>query len=387
MRIPDSIFRQSHAARYGGGAFELIVGYDEPGCPRAYHLRYEEHRPEEPDVPRARGTAVHAALALMESEAMPMDEALSRSWPAALGPETYMETLEMLIDWLSRPDDGTHTVANELELTAPLYTDEDFGPIMIGGRIDRLAIVMDQPRLLIFDDYKTDAPPPLKADMAKWIQGYFYAEITRFNAHRWIGSGFSPQIVGRYVALRWYDLEKEYFVPELEMFKAWAESVARRLLRDENPVPILNPGCGRCDYRMDCPAWLELPGQGRTLLERIRNTELESQMALRPEANEVRLNLLHFTQGIDDLARHRLPVGGSLTSGDVEVARVTSEQEQVGDLKAVHEMMGEEFYHRVSMSKKALEQYGRDVPEKRGLIRSHLIKRVTGDSLKWGKKK
>lgn len=386
MRIPGSILRQSHIAKYGGGVFDLIVGYDEPGCPRAYHLRYIEERPEEPSIPRMRGTAIHEALALMEGEAMPMDQALSVSWPAALGPQTYMETLEILIHWLSRPDDGTHTVASEIELLAPLYVDEDFGLIQVGGRIDRLAIIMDDPRLLIFDDYKSDAAPPSKSDIEKWLQGYFYAYLAWYNAHRWVGDGMTPRLRGRYVALRWYDVERDYPETELEMFRAWAESVARRLLRDNDPQPILNPGCGRCDYRMDCPAWLELPGKGRALLERIRNTELEAQMGLRPEANEIRLKLENFTHAIDDLARDRIPIGGSVTSGKVEVSRGNREQAQIESLKAVHELMGDEFYRRASMSKKALEKYGRDVPEHRGKVLGLLVKRVVGDTLTWKKK-
>lgn len=387
MEIPGNIFRQSHAAKYGGGAFELIVGYDEPGCPRAYHLKYHEGRPEEPDVPRLRGTAVHLALALMEEEQLSVDDALSRAWPPQLGPATYMECVALIMEWISRPDDGTHTVATELELTAPLYVDEDFGPIQVGGRIDRLAMVMDDPRKLIVDDYKTDSAPPSKADIERWIQGYFYAFLVWHNAARWIGQGRKPKIACRYVALRWHDQGRDYFESELEMFRAWAESVARRILRDEDPQPILNPGCGRCDYRHDCPAWLELPGMGVSLLERIRNTKLEKQMELRPSAREIRLRLEHFIDGIDGLARSRLSVGESVTQGKVKVERVVREQEQVLDLRAVHEMMGDEFYERASLSKAALEQYGRDVPEHRGKIRDLLIKRVVGDSLSWGEAK
>lgn len=387
MRLPDNIFRQSHAARYGGGAFELIVGYDEPGCPRAYFLRYEDGtRPEEPEVPRMRGTAVHEALALMEAEQISPDEALARVWPAQLGPTTYMESIGIILDYLERPDDGTHTVASELELTAPLYDDEDFGPIMLGGRIDRLAMVMDDPRLLIFVDYKTDAAPPAKADVERWIQGYWYAELVRANAHRWIGSA-TPKIKGVYAALRWYDLPRDYTWEELGMFRAWAESVARRILRDEDPVPILNPGCGRCDYRHDCPAWLDLPGDGISLLERIRNTRLEDQMALRPAANETKNKLEKFTHDIDALARSRLKVGDSLDVGELSVARVPREQDQITDLRLVHELMGDEFYQRASMSKSTLEEYGKEVPEARGKIRQLLKKRVVGDALKWGKKK
>jgi hypothetical protein len=152
-------------------------------------------------------------------------------------------------------------------------------------------------------------------------------------------------------------------------------------------MPILNPGCGFCDYRMDCPAWLELPGMGKALLERIRNTELEAQMALRPEANDVRLRLEHFTGAIDELARSRLTIGSSITAGEVSVERKPREQDQVEDLRAVHDLLGDEFYKRATISKKALEQYGRDVPEARGKVRELLVKRVVGDALSWSEKK
>lgn len=387
MQIPDGVLRQSHVARYGGGAFELIVGYDEPGCPRAFYLTYEKPRPDVGAVPLSRGSAIHGALELMESEMISPDEALSRVWPPELGPARYMESVKMILEWLTKPDDGTHTIASEIELTAPLYTDDDFGPVLIGGRIDRLAVTMDDPRTLFVDDYKSDAAPPSNAELEQWFQGYFYAELARHNAYRWIGEAYLPRIVGRYVALRHYTLERLYPKEEGEMFLAWAQSIARRILRDEDPQPVLNPGCHRCNFRMDCPAWLKLPEEGVTFLEKINTTTLEKQMAARPEANKIKNRLGHFVKGIDDLARDRLDIGDAVTSHGVKVSRDTRSQDRIRSIREAHELMGDEFYDRITLSKKAIEEYGRDFPEHAGKAKELLESRVVGDSLKWEQQK
>jgi len=72
-----------------------------------------------------------------------------------------------------------HTVAVEQGLSAPLYEDEEFGPIEYFGIIDNVSVDNDVeivPRLWAVD-YKTDRSPPTKVQVRKWHQRHGYARL------------------------------------------------------------------------------------------------------------------------------------------------------------------------------------------------------------------
>lgn len=301
--------RQSHAAAYGAGSLELIPGADQPGCPSLYYHRYESALLDDSDLsmPLTYGRTLHKALELMEELGLSPDEALQRCWPVQLSPDRYEEALLDLEAFLSRSADNVHTIATELDLEAVLYEDEDFGTVRISGRVDRLGVDPDEPRLLIFDDYKTNRKPFSRRDLEEWIQGRWYAALIWLLREKFLGTDDEGvRIVARLDALKHNRLEKMYSYDELQVFLAWAETVARQILRDEDAEPKLNPACGRCPIRANCTAWNALPGIGLTIGERMTMATLEERVEHRMEAAKIKLSLDKQIKDVDRIARERI---------------------------------------------------------------------------------
>src|SRR4051794_1231366 len=178
MQIPlhDGVptLSASQIRTYGAGSFRLD-GYENPkGCPRQYRKKYVERvRPfEQTSMPLSYGTAIHQALQVMENEAVGPHEALERVWPADLDMTSWAEAVKDLDAYLERggPMNLYATIANEIELSAVLYVDEEFGPVAYRGFIDWLGIDTEDPGLLHVVDYKTNRFPPSNDAVAGDVQ-------------------------------------------------------------------------------------------------------------------------------------------------------------------------------------------------------------------------
>jgi hypothetical protein len=341
---------------------ELIPGLDEPGCPWLYQKKYV-HRKKMPEFAWQLdyGSAIHGALQVMEEEMIDPLEALKRVWPAELGPERFDEAMRDLRAWLENPDD-LHTIATEQDLTAVLYEDEDFGVVKIGGRIDRIAIDGVNPSVIYFDDYKTDRRPPSYKALNRWIQGYFYASILKANAHRYMPDQ-NAEVVGRYEAVKWYRLQKVFTDDDLEVFLAWAESIARRILRDKKPEPVLNPGCGWCPIRVDCAAWQALPGEGTGLLERMAKLPLEKRVAEWDEVKSIARRLDQISKETEAAVKDKVAAEGAA----VEMAGIrwslANAERRWADPRQLHQIMGDAFYDTVRVTLGDVDTFKEDHPE------------------------
>lgn len=378
------VLRQSHAAAYGGGALELIPGYDEPGCPRLYEAKYVKRSiPAELAPHLEYGTAIHNALRVMEDETLTPDEALREIWPPGLGPERFDEAMRDLRRVIERGGALIHTIATEEELTAHLYEDEDFGAVSIGGRLDRIGIDGVNEARLYFDDYKTDRRPPSYANLDRWIQGRWYAALLRANAHRYLPEHVwdRVEIIGRYEAVKWYTLERQFTDDEIEIFLAWAESIARRILRDKAAQPVLNPGCGWCPIRHDCPAWNSLPGEGSALLERITPEPLEDRVALSEEAQEIYRKLKVFLDDVEAALREKVQLEGEVVAAGKRWWLEPGEL-RWADPRRLHSIMGEDFYGAVRVTLGSVDDWVEEHPEKEPEVKRAIDSVPAKDRLK-----
>lgn len=368
VRIPEQVFRQSHAAAYGGGSLELVAGYDEPGCPLFYEAKYVKGSIPGGDTSwqREYGIAVHEAIAKFEEGATTPEDALKAVWPPGLGVDRFSEAVTDLTRLVERLGTATHTVAAEEDLTCPLYTDPDYGPVRLGGRIDRVAIDGVNPHIIYFDDYKTDRRPPSYKNLERWFQGFWYGALVRANAGRWIADDQVDrvEVVGRYEAVKWYGLNRAFSNDDLDLFMAWAESLARRILRDKKAKPVLNPGCAWCPIRHDCPEWKKLPGIGVGLLERLAKTTLETRVPVMEEAADVRKKLEAQEEDITEALRERILRSGSFEV-DGQSWTLADAVRRYADPQAVHRIMGDEFYDAVSVTLGKVDDWIEEHPDRK----------------------
>lgn len=354
MRIPGSILRQSHIATYGGGAYQLIPGVEQAGCPKAYELKYVQPQPEgPPGVLALYGTVVHRALYLMEDQGMPVDEALREAWVPGLDAVWFAEAQNDLRRVIETGGILTqvHTIAVEQELVAPLYEDEDYGPIQFGGRLDVVAVdnEIDEVLRLYIVDYKTNRTPPSKREVRHWMQGRSYDWLLYQNVNKYLPDADPDQveIVVVFDAVKHYALKVKWTAGEREEWQAWAETIARKILRDTEARPHLSPYCNWCEYKAQCPAWQKLPEQGVTLSEKLDGVPLEVQVEKLEKVRQTRLMLEKEEARIRSRIEERVMVEGPIVLGGLQWYREQATSKEV-DARQLHAVMGDDFYEVVS---------------------------------------
>lgn len=264
-------FSISQYRRYG--VLDMTLDNDETvrGCPRAYALTYGPVPiPEMPIAAAELGSVLHRALHAMEVNAWGPEEALGNVWTPALGFTDFKTALAILLDYLDRGGPLTQyaVVATELDITAQLYEDPDHGPVDFRGIIDNLSIDPTDPEIVRIIDHKSAARPVAADSLRGDVQLLGYVWLVR----QWWRQqyGVAPErIIAHLDLLRYRDIEIEYTDAELDLWYQWACAMARTILTDNAPAPILNDGCGSCAVRWDCPAWRALPGTAASVFGRL----------------------------------------------------------------------------------------------------------------------
>jgi len=350
---------------YGAGGFTLDEQELPQGCPRQYKAKYVERRvPPESSYELDHGRYVHKALNLMEEQGLTPDEALVAALPHGISPEGFAEARKDIEDYLARgasPTDRYGTLGTELELDALLYVDEEFGPIRIRAILDWIGTDLDAPNILHCVDYKTSRRPPSIQD----IRGDVQLKTQHFVAAAWAESiGMpGPRIVMHLDHIKFREVEIAYTAADIAAWRAWAEAVARAILRDEEAAPVLNPHCGRCPVRGDCPAYADLPETAQAMLTGLEEVRGDDAALLqwRDAANSVRLLLMKAVKSIDDGFKARAMAEGVVPIGLAEFVRETDWDTQV-DLPSLHRVMGAAFYDVITTSRTKVEARTADWP-------------------------
>lgn len=248
--------------RYGAVDLMGTDAEDIRGCPRAYAKTYGNGEiPEMISRPAELGTTLHAALHHMETNICGPEEALAAVWPGTLNMADFADAQEILLGYLDRggPLNRYATLATELDLSFELYTDRDFGPVYFRGIIDNVSIdPIEENAVARVIDHKSAARPVERASLRGDVQLLGYDWLVRHWWRRKYGAA-PDRVVCHLDLLRYHDMAIEYSDAERELWYSWACAMARTMLRDTHPMPILNEGCRWCPVRHGCPAWQALP--------------------------------------------------------------------------------------------------------------------------------
>lgn len=366
MRIPDGptgfpTVSATQLRTYGAGGFRLDSQEEAKGCPRQYRAKYVERRVQEDErsYPLVYGSFFHDVLFTMEQEDIGPDEALERCFPADAEPEMWAEARADLTAYLERgasPVDRYGTIAVESELDALLYVDEEFGEVHYRGFIDWLGLDVDDPSTIHVVDYKTNRSPPSVEDVRGDVQLKSYAWLVLNNRQRFGVTTGPLRVVVHLDAVKWREIEVRYTDQEIADWHDWAVAVCRKILRDEDATPVLNPGCGYCPVSGDCPKFQALPataaGMAAGLAEMV---DPEARLRWRDAANGVRLLLEKSVEKIDDEFKVQARLQGEVVVGETVFA-LEPDWKTVIDLRSLHRAMGDAFYDVVTTSKKKIEE-------------------------------
>lgn len=377
----------SRLRAYGAAGFLLDEHESQRGCPRQYRKKYvEEVVPRESTDQQAYGSAIHGALYLMEEEMLAPEVALQRVWPASLGPEWWAEAVADLNKYLERggPMNKYGTIAVEVDLYAPLYEDETFGPVWFGGAVDWLGIDVENPQTLHAVDYKTNRQPPSRADVAKDIQLKAYDYLIRANWAQWMAST-RPDIVFHLDAIKWYDIELRHTEDDIEEWHAWAEAIARTILRDEVGAPVVSEGCGWCPVKGTCPAYQALPGDGLVLAEARSGLSLAQRWEWHEKAKVTIKALKDGVDEIDALVAQKVAVEGTVEIPGRRWSTVPKFENDV-DVDELRRRIGDrEFLTLVSVTQSAIKDWVKRQPDPdqwSGLLDAVIVTTANGTKIK-----
>lgn len=318
----------------------------------------------QPNNPAEFGGAVHAALFHMEEHACGPEEALQYVWSEHLDVEAFAEATELLNKYLTRGGPMTRysTLAVEIELTAMLYEDEDFGPVYFAGVIDWLGLDINESQIVHHVDYKSNRQPLNADEVRRDLQMRGYDWLVHQCWQR-LGLPGRPHTIAHMDGLRWNDVEVRYTDLDRAQWAEWAAAIARKILRDTKAPEVLGPGCRWCPRRFDCAAYRTLPGVGESIAARSIGTSLDDLWAWRQEAADVRKTLDDGIADVDRIFADRVRDEGPITIDDT-IWQEEPVDRDVLDMQALHRVLGDTlFYEIAGASKKAVEQLAKAHPD------------------------
>jgi len=360
------VFSTSQFRTYGATDTVRLGWEADRGCPSLYKARYVDkvRKAERSSMPLEYGSLIHDVLHKMERWNIGPEEALAKSWSTELPIAQFKEAVNDLSSYMERggPMALYGTLDVELSLEAKLYDDGKFGPIWFMGIIDWLGVDSQSDRILHVVDYKTNRVPPKVADLAGDVQLKAYAWLVRENYRKWMKQ--KPSIVVHLDAIKFHDIEMRYTDDELDEWQAWAEAVARTILRDEKGKPQLNDGCGWCPIRNDCAVIKNLPLVGQQVAIREFGQSPEEMWKWRNDAAGVRKVLDGRMKEIDKaLEEAVVQNGGALEFAD-QIWTVEQSFGNTVDSRGLYERLGDRAFELLKTSKTAVETWRkRNLPD------------------------
>lgn len=356
----DRIVFSTSQFRTYGATDTVRLGWEvDRGCPALYKARYVDKvkKAERSSMPLEYGSMIHDVLWKMEKYDIGPEDALAKSWRPELPEEQFVEALRDLERYMERggPMQMYGTLDVELSLEAKLYDDGKYGPVYFMGIIDWLGVDTESDRILHVVDYKTNRVPPKVEDLAGDVQLKAYAWLVRENYRKWMKQ--KPLIVVHLDAIKFRDIEMRYTDDELDEWQAWAEAVARTILRDDQGKPQLNDGCGWCPIRNDCKVILDLPQVGQTVAEKDFGQSAEQMWKWRKEAEGVRKVLDGRIKEIDRTLEEAVAENGGYLEFADQVWRIDRVFGNTVDVRGLYERIGDRAFEVLKTSKSALERW------------------------------
>jgi hypothetical protein len=366
------VFSATRFRTYGAASMGLIQSENPRGCPAAYKEKYIDNGGRETgrrSFALEYGSMIHRTLEVMERDMIAPEDALARAWSPGLPTEAFAEAVSDLNAYLERGGPMTRfgTIDTEIDLTAMLYEDEDFGPVYYRAILDWIGVDLESPTVLHVIDYKTNRASPKREDLEGDMQLKGQTWLVREHWKKWMPND-RPMVVTHLDAIKYRDVETMYTSHEIDEWQAWASAVARAILRDTTWNESLNEGCSWCFRRTRCGVIAALPGRADQILaEREGDGKtLDEQWAW---VQQAQMAVKTLKAGIDDtvsrLEEAVLQYGGEVRFGDQQWKLDTARRNDV-DLPRLHEIMGNRFYDVVKTSKAAIEREARRVDPSTG---------------------
>jgi hypothetical protein len=358
MKLPDNAVGPTDIAQYRD-------------CPRRFafgmrrHTEAGEH-PEAQSTSTAYGSAVHEAIAYAEAQQASDEEAVQRAFDLYakwLEPEDLERLRADLNTYRERDYIGVRTVAVEEELRMPLF-EHNGETIYLRTRIDRLYQRLDNPGVFVHIDYKSSRWPKSAADIHSDTQLWITNAIVHYVYPE------CETLAQVYDQLNFGQLPTRKNDEQRALICDWATHQIKAILDDEELAPKKNAWCAWCPIMNDCPivkdytayALAEIAAlapehkQGRKTVVDLDPDMYETYVESLDEVGRARKVLERYEEAVRDVLRD-MPSSRRERMG-YELGGRTKTNFPPEALRAAHEVLGDEFYDVVSLTKSALERRG-----------------------------
>lgn len=309
------------------------------------------------------GSAIHHAIHLAEADLLSDDEAVQAAfdeYSPYLDPED-MERLEHDLEVYRRRDyKGVRTVANETEVRVPLFV-VGGETIYFRAKLDRVYERVDRPGAFIHIDYKSSKWKKTEAEVHKDPQMWAY----NMAIFEWWPECQSLTQV--YDQLMYGAIPTRKSAAQRRQIKVWLKRQVRAILNNEDPQPKFNQWCPYCPLLPDCPEPKRTAEFAAARIAALAPPEEgSSKLVLDPDLMEV------YVQQLPDLstAKKAIEKFEDAVRGAIkdmpEAVRAyhgyklssrRSDSWTPEALRRAHEIMGDEFYALVKLTKGRIKDY------------------------------
>lgn len=371
-------------------------------CPRRMSFSMKRHtdsgEPPEAAIEHAYGSCIHDVFEAIEdrglTDALAVEAAFDK-WAWALEPDDLKQLKKDVQTYREREFIGVRTLANEQEFRVPLLEHEG-ETIYFRFKLDRLYQRIDNAAVFIHIDFKS----------SKWrkSEGEVH-EDTQMWAYNWGIHQFFPEcetLVQHYDQLRFGDITTRKSPEQREQIAEWLRQQVRAILADDSEseddgllVPRFNQWCPYCPIIGSCSVVDQLSDFAKSeiaVLTPSKEDAAKVGVDAAPFENYVaKLDDVEGAQKVLEEFKDRVR--------SVIKKLPTSERERMGfklsprnsdiftpeAMRQMHELLGEDFYLLVSVTKKRLDDLLADdvrLPAVKGLARreetSQQLRRVNG---------
>lgn len=337
--------------------------------------------PEAESISTAYGSAFHDVVSYAEKHHAFDDEAVQHGfdkWARWLEPDDIARLQADLATYHDRDYLGVRTVANEDEFRVPLMEWEG-ETIFFRFRLDRLYQSLVDESVFVGVDYKTSRWPKTEEDVHNDVQQWAY----NFGIHE-----VFPEVetlVQIYDQLRFGAVPTRKSPAQREQIREWLVRQVTAILRDDKRgpdgllLPTKNEWCGHCAIMESCPIVRDYTDfalarvtalaperkEGRKTVIDLDPDRVQEYVDLHGEVKAALKVLERFDGSISAMVRDMPQERREALGYKTRQRRVDHFPPEA--LRVAHEVLGDQFYEAIGMSKAAIER----LPDER--IRTFLL--------------
>jgi hypothetical protein len=337
-----------------------ILGYRD--CPSRFAFGMRRHTPagEHPEAQThstAYGSAIHEAIAWAEDVQATDEEAIQRAFDKYarwLDPVLLERLRKDMRTYRERDYTGVRTIAVEREVRMPLF-EHDGETIYFRAKIDRLYQRLDNPGVFIHVDYKSSGHARSEADIHGDLQMWAYnALIHEFWPE-------CEQLVQIYDQLSFGAIPTRKTPEQRQQIRDWLVKQITAILHDDELAPTYNRWCRWCALMPSCPVPPSLTESGKATIDAMAppgedtSATLEPYVAKLDEVADARKLLAAWEDTVKGVLKD-MPDGRRAELGYQTRPRMTTSWPPES-LRAAHELLGDEFYELVGLTKSRAEKH------------------------------